>query len=100
MFYREMDQPLTKPPCFSLTGVVVLSALRHQASRHGVKKNHSYCSSSMARSSGLKSQDQGLFQLLMTPLVGPAEIPSPFGEALRIRAEFLEDPNLFLAEMG
>ena len=24
---REMDQPLTRPPCFSLTGVVLLSAM-------------------------------------------------------------------------
>ena len=27
LFCREMDQPLTRPPCFSLTGVVLLSAM-------------------------------------------------------------------------
>ena len=27
LFCREMDQPLTRPPCFSLAGVVLLSAM-------------------------------------------------------------------------
>ena len=27
LFCREMDQPLTRPPCFSLAGFVLLSAM-------------------------------------------------------------------------